>query len=162
MAVAKKSSIMTPELAAVLANEYAVLTKQESQIKTRKKELSDKLKSFAEIHGIADEKGSKRIDLGGFIVGRVAKHKQVLMENSATNYFKSRKLFSQVTETVVRFVPEKIEALYAEGKIPDEDLTQIYEDEVSYSIEVKALSTEAMPDVQVAALEKPKLKFGKK
>lgn len=134
------------DIIAKKAEQYDSLRVEEKTIKSRKDQLSKELKDYASLEGIADDKGSKFVEVGEYTVGVVAKQSLSLDQEKTIQFLKENNFPEAVilTESVDE---EKLEALIKLDKIKDSDLEKLLTKKVSHSISVK--KNEVMSDVEV-------------
>lgn len=141
----------------VLLREYNDVREQEKFIKKRKEELSKEIKEYVTKNGSKDSKGSYYSENDKFVYGSQAKKSIKINEDKAKSYFESRGLINEVMSTIEIVDEEKIEHLIAQGILSPEDIENIVDIKVSYSLDVKV--KEDIVEVETATREnslKPK------
>lgn len=117
--------------------EYAEIREKEKLLKERKDQLSKYIKEYVSSNGAKDSKGSYYSENEKFVYGSQAKKSVKINEDKAKNFFSSKGLLDKVITTVEQVDETKIEQLIAEGEISPEDIEQIVDIKVSYSLDVR-------------------------
>lgn len=121
----------------VLLKEYAEVREQEKFLKKRKEELAKEIKAHVVANGSKDSKGSYYSENEKFVYGSQAKKSIKINEDKAKNFFNNKGLLDRVITTVEQVDETKIEQLIAEGLISPEDIEEIVDIKVSYSLDVR-------------------------
>lgn len=121
----------------VLLREYSEVREQEKFLKKRKEELAKEIKQHVVSNGSKDSKGSYYSENDQFIYGSQAKKSIKINEDKAKDFFYSKGLLDRVITTVEQVDEMKIEQLIAEGLISPEDIEEIVDIKVSYSLDVR-------------------------
>lgn len=132
-----------------LVQQYEALKDQEKVIASRKKELSEQIKKYAIEHGQQDSKGSSYRQEGGYTFGNVARKTIKLNSDKAIAYLTENKpeVVEQVLETVQIVSEKKLENLFAEGIITSDELEQMVDTKVTYSVSVTKDKTDDEEEV---------------
>ena len=142
--------------------EYNALRTQKSLIEKRMKELGDKIKSYSVDNGVKDQNGSSSIQEGGFVFGNMAKKSVKLNQEKAKSYFSEIGVLDKVIETKYEVSEDKINTLLTEGVITEDDIANVVDMKVSYSISVKEVveepTEEEMPVIETQTKKKPVLR----
>lgn len=117
--------------------EYAEIRQKEKLLKERKDQLSKYIKEYVSSNGAKDSKGSYYSENEKFVYGSQAKKSIKINEDKAKNFFSSKGLLDKVITTVEQVDETKIEQLIAEGEISPEDIEEIVDIKVSYSLDVR-------------------------
>lgn len=117
--------------------EYAEIREKEKLLKERKDQLSKYIKEYVSSNGAKDSKGSYYSENEKFVYGSQAKKSVKINEDKAKNFFSSKGLLDKVITTVEQVDETKIEQLIAEGEISPEDIEEIVDIKVSYSLDVR-------------------------
>lgn len=119
-----------------LVSEYAVLRDQKKQIEARMKVLSDRIKSYAQAHGVVSDTGSSYCENDSYYFGSVAKKSISFDQSKAVEFLKSKGFYKAVktTETVDE---EALERYIADGSITSSDIESITVVKTTYSLDVK-------------------------
>lgn len=120
-----------------LLREYADIREKEKFLKTRKDQLSKEIKEYVTKNGAKDSKGSYYSESDKFVYGSQAKKSVKINEDKAKNFFYDRGLLDRVITTVEQVDEEKIEQLIAEGLLSPEDIEEIVDIKVSYSLDLR-------------------------
>jgi len=145
----------TPEVnIAQVIDEYTNLSEQAKVIASRKEELATIIKEYAKKHGTKDDKGSYYSEQGDFVYGATAKKTVKLNAEKAEKFFRERKLWKKVTDTIEIINEDKVEGLINAGTMTVDELETITDISTSFSVLVKKKETpEEMPEVQVVKTE---------
>lgn len=146
-----------------LVQQYDAIKEQEKVLASRKKELSEQIKKYAIEHGQQDSKGSSYRQEGGYTFGNVARKTIKLNSDKALAYLTEHKpdIVGQVLETVQIVSEKKLEELFSEGLITSDELEQMVDTKVTYSVSVvkdKTEDTEEVVEVKTAPRVKKILK----
>ena len=117
--------------------EYAEIREKEKVLRERKEQLSKYIKEYVSTNGSKDSKGSYYSENEKFVYGSQAKKSIKINEDKAKNFFSDKGLLDKVLTTVEQVDETKIEQLISEGLISPEDIEQIVDIKVSYSLDVK-------------------------
>lgn len=141
-----------------LLKDYAYLRDQEKLIRKRKEELAKEIKEYVTKNGAKDSKGSYYSENESFIYGSQAKKSIKINEDKAKNFFESKGLLDRVITTVEQVDEMKIEQLIAEGEISPDDIEEIVDIKVSYSLDVRPKEeiVEVVPTSRENSLKKLK------
>lgn len=147
-----------------LVQQYDLIKEQEKAIASRKKELADQIKKYAVEHGQTDSKGSSYRQEGGYTFGNVARKVIKLNSDKALDYLSQHKpdLVGQVLETVQIVSEAKLEALFTEGEITAEELEEMVDTKVTYSVSVAKDKTEEDEVIEVKTTPRVKKILKKK
>ena len=137
-----------------LVQQYDAIKEQEKVLASRKKELSEQIKKYAIEHGRQE---------GGYTFGNVARKTIKLNSDKALAYLTEHKpdIVGQVLETVQIVSEKKLEELFSEGLITSDELEQMVDTKVTYSVSVvkdKTEDTEEVVEVKTAPRVKKILK----
>lgn len=138
--------------------EYTSLSEKIKTLETRKKELADRIKKYAQENGVKNTTGSYLLEDDNFTYGAVARKSVSLNAEKAENFFKHMGLWDKVIDVKEVINEDKIEALINEGILSMEDLEEITDIKVTYSVFVEKKKKEEdfgedIPEVQVAKSE---------
>lgn len=138
-------------------NEYNMLRQRKKTIENRMKELSERIKSFAFDNGTEDSKGNKYItNDDNYLYGIMSKKKVTLNVDKAKNFLLSNGLYEQCVVTKEEIDEDKLTELVQNEKITLEQLENIMDIKVSYSLDVKEKEKEEekMPEIKPTKLRK--------
>lgn len=135
----KVSIVITKEEYLMMADEYAQLSAQIKILEDKKKSLSEKLKEGATQYGVKDDNGSFYITSPTYTIGRIAR-KSITFKDSAIAYLKKKKLYDKCVdvETIEKINEDKLKKQVENGKLNLADLRNITDENVTYSVSVKA------------------------
>ena len=117
--------------------EYAEIREKEKLLRERKELLSKYIKEYVSNNGSKDSKGSYYSENSNFVYGSQAKKSIKINEDKAKRFFHDKGLYERVVTTVEQVDEMKIEQLIAEGLISPDDIEEIVDIKVSYSLDVR-------------------------
>lgn len=148
----KVAPLYSEEDIAKMGREYAEISAQIKTLEAKKKELSEKIKSGAEMYGVKDDKGSFYFEDDYVLMGKVAKKSFKIDQTKAVETLESMGLGDVVDTVVSKVVNEdKLQKAVQSGKITLDEVAEFTNESVSYSVLVK--EKEALPEVEQTTLK---------
>ena len=119
-----KKKVDTSEIDSIV-EEYNALSQQSKTLEKRKKELADKIKEYALVHGSKDDKGSYYCENSSFVFGRQSAS-SIVEKPDIINTLKA-KGWNDCIDTVEIVNRIIIDKKHDEGIITDADLKELFE-----------------------------------
>ena len=153
--VRAKKKVDTSEIDSIV-EEYNALSQQSKTLEKRKKELADKIKEYALVHGSKDDKGSYYCENSSFVFGRQSAS-SIVEKPDIINTLKA-KGWNDCIDTVEIVNRIIIDKKHDEGIITDADLKELFEvKEGTPRVYVKAKEKEEnMPEIKMSKVAKRK------
>lgn len=137
--------------------EYNDLRTQSKLIKTRMDSLAKEIKLYLSNTVTPDSKGSYYEENDDFVYGSQAKKSIKINEDKATALFKKMGVLDKVVDVKTVINEDKVSKLVENGELTVEELEQVLDTKVTYSIDIKEKTkSEDMPVVDKASSTKPK------
>ena len=137
--------------------EYNELRNQAKLIKTRMDSLAKEIKLYLSNTVTPDSKGSYYEENDDFVYGSQAKKSIKINEDRATALFKKMGVLDKVVDIKTVINEDKVSKLVESGELTVEELEQVLDTKVTYSIDIKEKTkSEDMPVVDKASSTKPK------
>lgn len=142
---------MTQEDVGRLAKEYSEISAQMKVLDERKKELATLIKEGADKFGTEDDKGSKYLEVGGFVAGRIAKVSMSLDQTKGVEFLEAKGLGDLIdVETVKTINEDRLEKAVGEKRLTLADVDSFTNRKTQYQVSVKAV--EDLPQVEQSNL----------
>lgn len=140
-----------------LAKEYNELSNTIKTLQDRKTEIANIIKEEIEDLGTKDDKGSFYYESDEFLLGKVSRKSISIKQKEAVDFLKHKghpeAIHTEIVETVIE---KELEKLVVAGEIDSEEVKDLMDVKVSYSVLVNKL--EALPNIEETTLKASKRK----